>query len=344
MNTPNESKPFNPQAHPERRGTRRWGILGLGNIARKFTLDLKAQGLMIHAVASRDENKAKAFAHEFGIHRAYGSYEALLADAEVDAVYIALPNSLHAVYTLAAARAGKAVLCEKPFVADGVEAKHLLREIEKCGVLFMEGFMYRCHPQYALIRELLARQEIGAIRLIEARFSYNMGHGIGNIRSDRTLLGGSLLDVGCYGVSFARWALGEEPSRCKALAHIGPTGVDTWFAGALAFPGGALASVQCGSQVYQPSWAALYGEKGRIEIPEPWKPMPTGAQVRLVRGSGASETVETLIAGDGLPLFAREALAVEAAMALGQREVSAMTWSDTIGQAHAMGALRAEVA
>lgn len=320
----------------------RWGILGLGNIARKFAHDLQVQGLALQAVASRDAEKAMAFAHAFGVERAYGTYEGLLADAEVDVVYIALPNALHAEYTLAAARAGKAVLCEKPFVADGQEAETVLREVERCRVLFMEGFMYRCHPQYALIRGLLNQGELGELRLIEARFSYDMGVGSENIRKSRALLGGSFLDVGCYGVSLARWVTGEEPTQVKGLAHLGPTGVDAWFTGSMAFSSGVLAQVQCASQVYQPSWAAIYGEKGRIEILEPWKPAPHGAEIRLIRGGGASEQIEVLRTGDGLPLFAREALAVEAAVKAGLREVPHMTWNDTLGQAHALAAFRAD--
>ncbi len=318
----------------------RWGIIALGNIARKFTKDLVSQGLHLQAVASRDAEKARIFAAEFGAkgaNRAYGSYEALLADSEVDVVYIAAPNHLHIPLTLAAARAGKHVLCEKPFSPDPKVAEAALREVEACGVFFMEAFMYRCHPWMARVRNLLDAETLGEIRLIEARFSYDLGARSENIRLNPEIGGGGFLDVGCYCVNFARFVAGTEPRQARALAHIGASsGVDEWMTASLAFPSGALASLQCAAKVGQPAWAAIYGERGRIEIPQPWHAPAMGAEVRLITPEGQ----ETFLEGDGLTMYGREALAVETAIDQGKREAQAMPWGDTLGQAAAMAALR----
>jgi D-xylose 1-dehydrogenase (NADP+, D-xylono-1,5-lactone-forming) len=315
----------------------RWGILGLGKIAHQFIRDLRAHGHTIEAVASRNPARAEAFAQEWGIPHAYGEYAALLANPDLDGVYIALPNSLHVPWTMAAARAGKAVLCEKPFAEAPEAVQEALTQVREAGVFFMEGFMYRCHPQWARVQSLLNRGDIGEIRLMESRFSYNLGSVTENIRLRKDLLGGSLMDVGCYCVNFSQWMMQSEPAQVQALATLGKVSqVDEWMSGLLRFESGAQAVFQCGSRVQQPSWAAIYGEKGRIEIPEPWKPKPHGAEVRIFRG----HEVEVFTEGDGLALFAREALAVENSWREGKKESSFMTWADSISQARTMAAIR----
>jgi len=315
----------------------RWGILAAGGIARKFAADLKSQGMLIQAVASRSADKARAFADAFGIPTSYGDYSALLEDGEVDGVYIAAPNSLHLPWTTAAARAGKHILCEKPFTWDPMAAEGVLREVSAAGVFFMEAFMYRCHPQWQRVRSLLDQGAIGDIRLIEARFSYDLGDSNENIRLNPVLQGGAWMDVGCYGLDVSRWIMKSEPISISAQAHVGFTsGVDEWSVTSLSFGSGALASIQCAARVAQPPWVAVYGGKGRIEIPQPWHPPANGAEIICVISGNEQKFVE----GDGLPLYAREAKRVEAAIAAGKTECEVMPWSETLKQAAAMARWR----
>src|SRR6185312_7540344 len=190
------------------------------------------------AIASREQAKADAAAREVGIPRAHGSYEALLADPAVDAIYISLPNLLHHEWTIRCAEAGKHVLCEKPVARSANVAVAMADACQKAGVVYMEAFMYRHHPRQAKVRELLAQDVVGEPRLIRASFCFYMRYPEGNIRVNAALQGGCLMDVGCYTVDAARLCFGEEPSEVTAIQRVVPKyGVDMTFAGVLRFPG-----------------------------------------------------------------------------------------------------------
>jgi xylose dehydrogenase (NAD/NADP) len=331
----------------------RWGILGCGNIAGKFARDLAAQGLPIAAAASRDAGRAESFAGLHGIARAYGDYEGPLADPGVDAIYVALPNHLHAEWSIRAARAGKHVLCEKPASLSEKEAVLVAQEARRARVLFMEGFMYALHPQWGMARALIEEDSIGRIRSLAADFCYDLGEKPGNIRLSPEAWGGALNDVGCYGVHFARAFAGlgaaaagaprsegtwAEPRIVSARTRLGKEGVDEESAISLEFPGGIRAEIFCALREARAAKAVIEGEAGRIEIVQPWHPSPQGAEVRLSNRDG--ETVYT--AGDGLPALAREALHAEEHAGAGESPV--LTREDTIAQARTMERIRAALA
>lgn len=324
----------------------RWGILGCGNIAGKFARDLAAHGIAVAAAASRDPGRASAFAAGCGIPRAYGAYEELLRDADVDAIYVALPNHMHAEWGVRAARSGKHVLCEKPASLFESEAMALTEAARKAGVFFMEGFMYVLHPQWGLARALIEEDAIGPVRSLAATFCYDMGQKPGNIRLRPEAWGGAFADVGCYGVHFARRFAGEAPgggSRggqariLRARARRGPEGVDERTELTLEFPGGVRAEIYCALRETRPAIAVIHGERGRIEIPQPWHPPASEAEIRVFNDEGEG----VYRAGDGLAAFAREALHVEEYAAKGQSPT--LTWQDAIAQARLMEDVRRAV-
>ncbi len=318
-----------------------WGILGCGNIAGKFAADVIANGITVAAVASRDPGRASAFAGRFGIPRAYGDYAELLADPGLDAIYIALPNHMHAEWGVRAARSGKHVLCEKPASLFESEAVTLSEAARKARVFFMEGFMYALHPQWGLARALIEEDAIGAVRSLSATFCYDMGQKPGNIRLSPEAWGGAFADVGCYGVHFARTFGGETPGGqarvLRARARRGPEGVDERTELTLEFPGGVRAEIYCALRETRPAIAVIHGERGRIEIPQPWHPPASAAEIRVFTPDGES----VYQAGDGLPAFAREAREVEEYAVKGQSPT--LPWEDAIAQARLMESARAAV-
>ncbi len=298
-------------------------------------MDLLGQGLKVEAVAARDGEKARAFAQRFGLPKAYAGYQTLLDDPAVDAVYISLPNHVHAEWSMRAARAGKHVLCEKPAALSEAECRAVLEEARRAGVFFMEGFMYRCHPLWEALKSLLAEGRLGEIRMLHSSFCFDMGFNSAGIRQMKATGGGALLDVGCYCLSWSRMITGEEPVAHKAVSRIGDdTGVDEWTSASLGFPSGVSATFQCAIRTPQPQMAVIYGERSRLEIPSPWHLHRERAEMRLVSPRGE----EVLTLGDGLPVFAREALRVEEFLDEGQ--CPDMSWEDSLGQARALEALR----
>jgi predicted dehydrogenase len=314
----------------------RWGLLGTGGAARKFARDLAAHGISVLSAASRDGARAARFAAETGLPQSHAGYQALLEDPDVDAIYIALPNHMHAEWSIRAARAGKHILCEKPAALDEAECESVLRAADRAGVFFMEGFMYRCHPQWGMVRALIEDGRIGEVRGLRASFCYDMGIRPGNIRQSREAAGGALTDVGCYGLSFSRMLAGAEPSRCSAVSRIHPElGVDEWTTAELVFPDGARAAFDCALNEARPHAAVIEGERGRIEVASPWHPPAHGAEVRLYPAGEEEEVYRT---GDGLALFAREALDVAENLRNGQSP--SVPWEDSLGQARALEKLR----
>jgi predicted dehydrogenase len=242
----------------------RIGILGAANIARSFIQGVSAsKRVTVAAIASRDDAKAHAFARDFAIARHFGSYEALLADRDTDAVYIPLPNSLHAQWSIAAARAGKHVLCEKPLSATAAEARAMFDAAQRHGVYLVEGFPYRAQPQTLRLRELLEAGVIGEVRLLQAAFGFTLGAGE-NIRLNPQLAGGALMDVGAYPVSLARMVARSRPTRVHAVAHWS-SGVDRTLAATLQFAGGLFAQINCSFSTCLHRQALLAGSNGVIQ-------------------------------------------------------------------------------
>jgi predicted dehydrogenase len=280
-------------------GSVRWGILSTAEIGlRKAIPGLQAaRGCEVLGIASRDEARARSAATELGIPRAYGSYEALLADPDVDAVYIPLPNHMHAPWTIAAARAGKHVLCEKPLGLDAAEAQGMADACREAGVLLMEAFMYRHHPSWVLVRELVAAGRIGTITAVDSWFSY-FNDDPANIRNIAAYGGGALYDIGCYSVNLSRMLFGTEPDTVAALVRRDPvSGVDTLTSGLLDFPNGT-ATFTCATRVEPDQRVSIYGTGGRITIQIPFNIPPHRPTRVLVTAGGdppvapATETIE----------------------------------------------------
>lgn len=316
-----------------------WGIMATGMIADKF-----AQGLSTTddatalAVGSRTLDRAREFAGKHGIARAYGSYEELIADPDIDAIYISLPNHMHAEWSIRCAEAGKHILCEKPVTVNAPELERVLEVVRRCDVFFMEAFMYRCHPQWAKLRDILEAGTIGEVRIIESAFAFNMGTNLSNIRMQNAAAGGGLMDVGCYCVSFSRLVAGQEPCELHAVGHIGhQSRVDEQATGVLKFPSGAVASFSCATQCGVPTKANIYGSQGWIQVTNPWFPADGNASL-IVSAGDKQETIEVT---HGRELYANEALTV--AQYLDERQAPAMNWNDSLGQMRALDALRASM-
>ncbi|OWR28366.1 oxidoreductase [Saccharibacillus sp. O23] len=249
----------------------RWGIIGTAAIAESAFIPAvqESERGRVLAIASRNADKARETAERTGISRHYGSYEELLADPEIDAVYIPLPNHLHKEWTIRAARAGKHVLCEKPSALNAEETAEMLRACEENKVLFAEAFMYRYGGKHERVREIIQSGEIGEIRALRGVFNYCTPDDTGNVRFDRSKGGGSIYDIGVYPISAARMILGTEPLWASAHAFFSPEhdDVDMAASGLLAFPGGVALSFECGMWAYNRSYFEITGTLGRIELP-----------------------------------------------------------------------------
>ncbi len=316
-----------------------WGILGTGNIARKFAGGLRELPgrCRLVAVGSRSMESAAAFVREHAAGaRAHGSYQALLDDPAVEVVYLSLLNHLHAEWAVAAARAGKHVLCEKPAAMSAAELAMVLAAARAAQRFFMEGFLYRCHPRFAELRALIAGGEIGELRLLQADFTF-----AGDADPEGRLLklahgGGALMDVGCYPLSWLRGLAGAEPVATSCQARLHATGVDETACATLHFPGGVLATLTASVRLPPRTSASIIGTRGRIEVSEPFRCTPGVAALSLYRDDQLVR--RTTVADDGLSRYAREALEVVAHLHLGQSP--AMRWDDSLGQARTLDALR----
>ena len=267
-----------------------WGLLGTARINRMLIPPLRVSPRnRVVAVASRDRARAVAYAAEWGIGRAHGSYEDLLADPDVHVVYVALPNHLHVEWTVRAARAGKHVLCEKPLALAPSDVDRVAAAARECRVAVAEAFMYRHHPQTLRIKELVDGGAVGAIRLVRGSFSFPLTRP-NDVRLDPAMGGGSLWDVGCYPVSFTRFVLGTEPTEVFGQRTLGPTGIDETFAGQMLFPGGVVAQLDCGFRSPLRAEVELVGSDGTILVRQPWKPVP-GVSFLLTREGKADEVV-----------------------------------------------------
>nr|WP_144926846.1 Gfo/Idh/MocA family oxidoreductase [Paenibacillus bovis] len=249
----------------------RWGILSTAGIAKRSVIPgIRASNRNeIVAVASRSLEKAQSFADELEIPKAYGSYEELLSDPEIEAVYIPLPNHLHKEWTIKAAQAGKHVLCEKPIALDEAEAQEMIDACEEAGVVLAEAFMYRHLNKYTEIKELIAAGEIGEIRGIHGVFSFNNPKDYNNIRYKKEWGGGSIYDVGCYPISAARLILGEEPKAVTTQAFFSPEhgDVDMMASGLMEFSNGVALTFDCAMWAEGRMEVEILGSEGRIVLP-----------------------------------------------------------------------------
>lgn len=317
----------------------RWGIISTGSIAHTFAKGvLRSQTGELAAVASRAESKAKEFAQQYNIPRAYGSYAELIADPNVDVVYIATPHPQHREWTLRAAHAKKHILCEKPLGLHHDEAVEMLQAVWENSVFFMEAFMYRCHPQIALMLDLIRSGAIGDVRTISASFSFHADYNLEGRLFNRLLGGGGILDVGGYCTSMARLIAGAklgkvvEPERVYAVGKIGEeSGVDEYAAALLAFPNDIVATLSCGLRLQQENKVRIEGTGGTLTLPVPWCANVEGGEAHILLQKNG-EPLETITVTSA-PLYALEADLVAHHIARKDREAAwpAMSWSDTLG-------------
>ncbi len=324
----------------------RWGILSTGRIAGTFARGLAAsrRGRLV-AVGSRSAESAARFAAEHGVapEHTHASYEALLADPEVEAVYLATPHPEHIEWAVKTAEAGKHLLCEKPAGLNHGEAMVMIQAARRAGVLFMEAFMYRCHPQTAKVVELVRSGAIGEVRLISAGFGFRSDYAPESRLWKNALGGGGILDVGCYPMSFARLVAGAatgapfaEPVEVTGSGQLHPeSGVDICATATLRFASGILAQLSTAIGVAIDNAARIFGTEGFIEVPHPWVVMKSGGGqvIRLQRrGASAPEIFEI----DAPNVYALEADAFAEALRSGARAVPAMPPEDTLGNLAAL--------
>ena len=327
--------------------TLNWGIIGTGAIARAFAhgLTQSETGRAI-AVGSREQRTADAFGDKYGIPHRHAGYEALIADEDVQVVYIATPHPFHAEWAVKAAEAGKHVLCEKPMGINHAQAMAMVEAARENGIFLMEGYMYRCHPQTSELVRLLKEGVIGEVRMIRASFGFGGGRTIdpeSRIFSSR-LGGGGILDVGGYPVSMSRLIAGvaegkpfSDPVSVAGAGRIGKTGVDEWTAAVLHFPSGIVSQVTAAVRVSPDNSLQIYGSDGHITMRNPWvlnRQDPDQAKISI---TARGETRPVNLPADKTS-FAYEADHVAAAIAAGKPEAEwpAMTWSDTLGNLAAM--------
>jgi D-xylose 1-dehydrogenase (NADP+, D-xylono-1,5-lactone-forming) len=306
----------------------RWGILSTANITNKLLESGHDQEFV--AVGSRDLERAKAFAAEHGIARAHGSYEDLLADPEIDAIYNPLPNALHVEWSIEALRAGKHVLCEKPMSRHADDVGRAFDVAEEAGLVLEEAFMWRHHPQLQRARELLATGDIGELRVIRAAFAFTTADP-DDIRLQADLDGGGLMDVGCYCVSGCRALAGAEPIRAYAeYVPGGNGGVDVALAATLRFPGDVVAHFDCGLSYLGGDQLEAVGSEGSIFMDDPWHGREAVIELRR------RDSVERIEAGPANS-YALELADFEAAVRSGRPPL--LSRADAVAQARAIEAL-----
>jgi D-xylose 1-dehydrogenase (NADP+, D-xylono-1,5-lactone-forming) len=307
----------------------RLGLLSTADINRKVIPGAQAsEKVELVAVASRDLARAQEYARTWEIGRAYGSYEVLLDDPDIDAVYISLPNTMHCDWSVKAVEAGKHVLCEKPLSRHSAEVEQAFDAAERTGRLLTEAFMYRHNPQTAKLRQLVDEGAVGEPRVIRSAFSYAL-YDAENIRLRTDVEGGSLMDVGCYCVSGSRMLAGE-PTTVYGQAYTGPTGTDWVFTGALSFPDGVLATFDCGTCLPERDELEVIGTEGSLFLDDPWH---CRIPIIELRRDGEVDRIE-LDPVDSYRLELEnlsDAISGEAPLLLGRE--------DAVGQARALEAL-----
>jgi len=330
----------------------RWGIIGPGTIARTFADGIAhSRTGRLEAIATRNPDKP-GLAEAFPGARIIHGYDALLADPDIDAVYVATPHTGHAEWAIKAIRAGKNVLVEKPIALSAYDADAIFHEAKKAGVFAGEAYMYRLHPQTAKLLELVKSRAVGDIRIIRSSFGFNMG----SFRADHRLFanemaGGGILDVGGYPVSMVRMIAGAvdgkpfaEPEKVAGAAHLGQSGVDEWASAVLKFANGIVAEVSCSIMAAQDNVLRIIGSEGRIEVKDFWFAAGhkggTG-RIDIVRG----DKVETIELPEDRWLYSFEVDAAGEAIRRGKKEFDApgMAWADSLGNLRVMDQWRASV-
>ncbi len=330
----------------------RWGLLACGRIARAFARGLQQSSTgELLAVASRDGKRAAAFAREVGAARHYEVYEALLRDQDIEAVYISTPHPLHAEWAIRAAEAGKHLLVEKPLAVNAADAETIIETARERGVFLMEAYMYRCHPQTAMLVRLLQEGAIGEVGVIQATFSFHAGFDPESRLWNNALAGGSILDVGGYTTSIARLiagaALGRpfaDPISVSGAGHLHPeTEVDLWAVGTMKFENGTVASISTGIGLAQENVVRVFGTQGYLVLPNPFqanREKPEAGRILLYHKD--HPTPEELWAPSEVTSFAHEADVCGHAIRARRVEAEppAMTWADTLGNLRAQDAWR----
>jgi predicted dehydrogenase len=335
----------------------RFGIAGAGVIAGRFAREVRAAGVAeIAAVASRDGARARDFAARHAIPRAHHGYAGLLADGQVDIVYIAVTNNAHLDLIRQCAAAGRHILCEKPLGMNASQAAGAIRAAEQAGVFLMEGFMYRCHPQFAAVLGLVRDGSVGRLRHVEATYLTARPFDPEDRRFDRAVGGSAIMDIGCYPMSAARAIAGcasgspfEDPCTVTGGGTLCPTGADIWATASLGFPSGVTGFVATGMGCPRASWSLrVHGEAGCLVVETPWSLGPDDPGLIVVTTPGGASRQVTVPPASA---FAREA--AEAASRIGGRpwprpdgrpvsqESPLMSWRDSAGNAAALDAWRA---
>lgn len=270
--------------------TLNWGLLSTARINRALIPPLQvSKRNHLLAVASRSQESAEKYAREWKISKAYGSYEALLADPEIDVIYNPLPNHLHAEWTIKAVEAGKHVLCEKPLALNVDEVDAIHNAARKHGRVVAEAFMYRHHPQTLKVQELVKSGSLGTLKLMRGSFSFVLTHA-GDVRLDPAMGGGSIWDVGCYPISYARTVAGENPLEVFGWQVTGPTGIDETFVGQMRFANGVHAQFDSSFVIPFHSFMEIVGSEGTLSIPKPFKP-EVNEKIFITRGD-KTETIK----------------------------------------------------
>lgn len=316
-------------------GKIRWGLIGLGSIARRFSNCFPfAPDAEIYAVASRSKDKADAFGAEFGATKRYGSYEALVNDPNVDVVYIGTPHNFHLAHTLMSLDAGKPVLCEKPFAVNAREAKIMIARAREKNLFLMDAFWTRCFPAMHKLRELLAERAIGDVMLVQADFGYRTP---GINPESRTyspdLAGGALLDVGSYCVQLASMVYGKQPDDIVSQYTLGSTGVDEFSVSVLKYSAYEMATITTAIRLSTPQEARVVGTKGYVAIPNFWHPN----ELTVVVG-GKAETLRFDYEGEG---FQYEIMEVGNCIRAGQTESAVYPLDETLAIMETLDRIRA---
>jgi predicted dehydrogenase len=316
--------------------TIQWGILGTGGIARTFTEDLLHLGHEVRAVGSRAAHTAEAFADEYGIARAYGSYAELAADEKIDVIYVATPHNVHHSAARTCLEAGRAVLVEKPFTTTAADAEDLVALARERNLFAMEAMWTRFNPLVARVRELVADGAIGEVKSVYADFSENVPFDAAHWLWAPELAGGALFDLGVYPVSFA-WMLLGEPATVQAVTTHGPTGVDANTGILFGYESGAVATLHCGLLAESPKTATINGTAGWIEVAGPfWNPHA----MTLHRDGADSEPYTIEISGHGYTYQAEE---VARCLDAGLTESPVMPLDETVAIVGALDTIAARL-
>jgi predicted dehydrogenase len=339
-----------------------WGIIGTGEIARVFCNGMRfSKTGRVVAVGGRSKDKADKVADDFSIQKRYASYEELLADEGVEAVYISTIHPAHAEWTIKAAAAGKHILVEKPMGMNVAEAESMIDAAQANDVFLMEAFMYRCHPQTRKVVQLVNDGAVGQVRMIRAVLSFHAPYDPASRLYARELGGGGIMDVGCYPASGSRLIAGAaegkpflDPVEVKGLAHMGPTGVDHYASASVRFENGIVAELICGVNCEVPGEVYIYGSEGMLTIPNLWLPSSPArnapkalppdtpippAKMRLDYHD--SRPAEEIVVEANRDLYTYEADTV--AEYIGSRQAPAVSWDDTLSNMRLLDRWREEV-